>query len=51
LGLEFRSILRCPRMDLTAETKVITPSVKQTAPPIRIAASLSDLFELPACNK
>ena len=37
-------------MDLTADTKVITPSVKQTAPPIRTTVSLSDLFELPSCN-
>ena len=37
-------------MDLTAETKVITPSVEQTAPPISVAASLSDLFAPPSCN-
>jgi hypothetical protein len=35
-------------MDLTAENRVITPNVKQTAPPIRIAAALVDLFELPS---
>jgi hypothetical protein len=37
-------------MDLTAEVRVITLSVKQTAPPIRIAASLVDPFELPSYN-
>jgi hypothetical protein len=37
-------------MDLTAGTKVIAPTVKQTAPPISIATSLSDLFALPSCN-
>jgi hypothetical protein len=37
-------------MDLTAENKVITPSVKQTAPAIRIAGALADLFELPSYN-
>jgi hypothetical protein len=35
-------------MDLTAEKRVITPSVKQAAPPIRIAGSFGDLFELPS---
>jgi hypothetical protein len=34
-------------MDLTAENRVITPSVKQAAPTIRIAGSFGDLFELP----
>jgi hypothetical protein len=42
---------RCQRMDLTAKIRVITLSVKQTAPPIRMAASLPDLFELPSYNK
>jgi hypothetical protein len=37
-------------MDLTAGTKAIAPAVKQTAPPISIAASLSDLFALASCN-
>jgi hypothetical protein len=37
-------------MDLIAENRVITPSVKQTAPPISIAASVADLFELPSYN-
>jgi hypothetical protein len=37
-------------MDLTAENRVITLRVKQTAPPISIAASLADLFELPSYN-
>jgi hypothetical protein len=37
-------------MDLTAGTKAIAPTVKQTGPPIGIAASLSDLFALPSCN-
>jgi hypothetical protein len=38
----------CQRMDLTAEISVITLNVKQAAPPIRIAGSLADLFELPS---
>jgi hypothetical protein len=37
-------------MDLTAKIRVITLSVKQTAPPISTAASLADLLELPSCN-
>ena len=37
-------------MDLRAENRVITLTVKQTAPPISIAASLVDLLELPSYN-
>jgi hypothetical protein len=37
-------------MDLMAETVVITPSVKQTAPPIRMADPLVDLLALPSYN-
>ena len=37
-------------MDLIAENRVITLTVKQTAPPINIAASLADLLELPSYN-
>jgi hypothetical protein len=37
-------------MDLIAENRVITPSVMQTAPPIRIAGPLVNLFELPSYN-
>jgi hypothetical protein len=37
-------------MDRTAENSVITPIVKQTAPPIRIAGALADLFEVPSYN-
>lgn len=38
-------------MDLIAEIKVMTLNVKHTAPPISIAASLPDLFELPWYNR
>jgi hypothetical protein len=41
---------RCHRIDLTAETRVITLSVRQTAPPIRIAGAVADLLELPSYN-
>lgn len=41
---------RCQRMDLTAENRVMTLTVKQTAPPISIAAALADLVELPSYN-
>ena len=41
---------RCRRIDLTAETRVITLSVRQTAPPIRMADAVADLFELPSYN-
>lgn len=44
-------MLRCQSMDLTAELKVITPTVKQTAPAIRMAAALVDLFEVPSCSR
>jgi hypothetical protein len=37
-------------MDLTAENRVVAPSVKQTAPPISIAAALLDLLELPSSS-
>ena len=37
-------------MDLNAETKVATPSVKQTAPRISMAPALPDLFALPSSN-
>jgi hypothetical protein len=43
-----RTIRLCQRIDLKAENSVITPTVKKTAPPIRIAAALADLFELPS---
>ena len=33
---ECRTMRRCQRMDLTAENSVITPTVKETAPPITI---------------
>jgi len=48
--IECRSMRRCQRRDLTAETRVIMLSVKQTAPPMRMAASLLDLLELPSYN-
>ena len=35
-------------MDLMAEVRVIAPTVKKTAPPIRIAGLFADLFELPS---
>jgi hypothetical protein len=35
-------------MDLTAEVRVIAPTVKKTAPPIRIAGALVDLLEIPS---
>jgi hypothetical protein len=41
---------RCQRMDLTAETKVITPTVERTAPPISIAGLFADLFDPPSYN-
>jgi hypothetical protein len=37
-------------MDLMAEARIITLSVKHTAPPISIAGALADLFELPSYN-
>jgi hypothetical protein len=37
-------------MDLTAGNRVIRLTVKLTAPPISIAASLADLVELPSYN-
>ena len=41
---------RCHRMDLNAEIRVATPSVKQTAPKISMASALPDLFALPSSN-
>ena len=41
---------RCQRMDLTAETRVTTPSVKQTAPKISMAPALLELFALPSSS-
>jgi hypothetical protein len=38
-------------MDLTADTRVIKLSVRQTAPPIRLADAVVDLFELPSYNR
>jgi hypothetical protein len=37
-------------MDLAAETRVVTPSVKQIAPKISMATELLDLFAIPSCN-
>jgi hypothetical protein len=38
-------------MDVTAEIRVIKPSVKETAPAISVAASLVDLPKLPSYNR
>ncbi len=43
-----RTIRLCQRIDLKAEKSVITPTVKKTAPPIKIAGALVDLLEIPS---
>src|SRR5437660_639765 len=48
--MECRTMCRCQRMDLAAETRVVRPSVKQIAPKISMATELVDLLAIHSCN-